>query len=111
MSDSEQSIANIASHRVPGNWPEGSVLFFFNPTSGTVEVRPEHRAKVARSLARHARSIKRSLFILQLRLQVEYCALQVRCGALKMSRYCLRLAEKTVGYAHVALPRRRNHAD
>jgi hypothetical protein len=28
-----------------------------------------------------------------------------------MSRYCLRLAEKTVGYAHVALPRRRNHAD
>jgi hypothetical protein len=28
-----------------------------------------------------------------------------------MSRYCLRLAEKTVGYAHVTLPRRRNHAD
>src|SRR5665647_434564 len=31
MSDSEQSIANIASHSVPGNWPEGSVLFLFNP--------------------------------------------------------------------------------
>lgn len=111
MLDSEQSIADIASHRVPGNWPEGSVLFFFNPASGTVEVRPEHRSKVARSRARHARSIKRSLFRLQLRLQVEYFALQVRFGALKMSRYCLRLAEKTVGYAHVALPRRRNHAD
>lgn len=60
------------------SWPEGSDLFFFNPASGAVEVHPAHRAKVARSLTRHARRMKRSLFLFKLRLQIEYFALYLR---------------------------------
>jgi hypothetical protein len=111
MSDLKSTIAGTTPHDVPGNWPEGSALFFRNPTNGAVEVRPEHRDKVARSLTRHARSMKRSLFIQQLRLKIEYLALQIRRAACVLGCDLLRLREKAFRYSHSILPRKGNHAD
>lgn len=41
------SSANTASHDVAGDWPECSRLFFRNPATGAVEVRPEKRDEMA----------------------------------------------------------------
>jgi hypothetical protein len=111
MSDSESTITTVAPHQVSGNWPEGSDLFFFNPASGAVEVRPAHRDKVARSLTRQANAMKRRLFLLQFRLQVEYFSLKARRAVLRLLRHFLRDSEKTVGYPHKTLPKGRHHAD
>jgi hypothetical protein len=111
MLNSKIPVASVTPHSVIGDWPEGSRLFFFNPASGAVEVRIEARAKVARSLNRSARKMKRSVLLLQLRLQIEYFALQVRCSALKLIRFFLRDPGKTFGYPHKTLPKGGNDAD
>jgi hypothetical protein len=100
MSDLKSPIADVTSHAVVGNWPEGSDLFFFNPASGAVEVHPAHRAKVARSLTRHARRMKRRLFLFKLRLQIEYFALYLRRAVFKVLRNFLRFREKTIRDSH-----------
>jgi len=105
MLNSKTTTTNDTAHKSVGDWPNNSVLFFFNPASGAVEVRPAHRDKVARSLARHARKMKRSLFILQLRLQIQYCALKTRYAVLILFRNFLRFGKKTMSYAHGILPK------
>jgi hypothetical protein len=106
MSNRESPLTNITPHEISGDWVENSVLFFRNPASGAIEVRPTHRDKVARSLSRHARKMKRRLLLLHLRLQIEYFALQGRCTALILARYFLRLAEKAIRYTHNYLPKK-----
>jgi hypothetical protein len=93
-------IAGIAPQQVTGNRPEGSLLFFFNPASGAIEVRTDARDKVARSLVRHARRMKRSLFFLKLRLQVEYFSLYARRAAFVALRNLFRFREKLVRDSH-----------
>jgi hypothetical protein len=98
--DGKTTAAINAAHEAIGDWPNNSVLFFFNPASGAVEVRPAHRDKVARSLARHARKMQRRLFIVQARLQIEYLALKSRYTVLVLLRNLMRFGRKTMGYAH-----------
>src|SRR5438045_1834029 len=100
MSDLKVPLANVATHNVSGDWPEGSRYFFRNPANGAVEVRPACRDKVARSLNHQARKMKRRLRFLQARLFIEYIALKVWHRALVMSRELLCLQKKTICNAH-----------
>jgi hypothetical protein len=111
MSDIKITLTTIAPHDISDNWPEGSRLFFFNPTSRAIEVRPEHRDEIAHSLARVARKMKRRFLILELRLQGEYFALQMSRAAMVAFRDLLRLCDKAFRYSHSVLPKRGNHAD
>jgi hypothetical protein len=96
----EVPIAWIALHGVRGDCPEDSPFFFLNPATGAVEVHPSHRDKVARSMARRASKIKRRLLFLQLRFQIGYFALQLRCSVPRLLRHFKGNADETVSYHH-----------
>jgi hypothetical protein len=60
------------------NRPKGDSIFITNPTTGALEVAPEHRDKVAKALTHEARCIVYRLYLAKARTYPEFLWLKAK---------------------------------
>jgi hypothetical protein len=72
------------------NWRQIRSNFFLNPTTGTLEVRPDARLKVKNALLRETRRMK-------LRLYMRLALLYFAQFSIECRRHCLQMARLIIG--------------
>ena len=94
MSDFNVQPARLAPQDIfppiAGDGRQRRSIFFFNPATGTLDVRPDERAKACKAVMREVRRIKLRLYLQSLSIKIAKLTLQMRSFVLKVQYKTLR---------------------